>query len=405
MAQQIHVVLGPTINLHRSLLGGRLFEAYSEDPLLSGKLAAAYVRGLQDCGVGACLKHLIANESETERNTVNSILDEATLRELYLLPFEIAVEEFNAWSIMAAYNDINGITATEQHHVNNEIVKGEWDHDGLIMSDWFATKSAAASANGGLDLVMPGPAQWWVDGVVDAVESGEVDEVVIDDHLRRLLRLADRTGALGTTRTYPADLPAPDSPQRKEQLRRLAASGMTVLTNRGDLLPSPRDSRVALIGRHAIETTDMGGGSAQVNPPYQVSVAEGLSAVLGDAVAVVDGVEVRHRQAVVRPDFVSDPVTGQPGVHVTVLTADDQVLEERAGSTATAMVGFDDSYGDSAQKGPLRRQAGGRWIGASGAGSWQLNVSGQTVSFDLHAIEGGMGDTMLFPPADAGVIQ
>jgi beta-glucosidase len=407
MAQQIHVVLGPTINLHRSLLGGRLFEAYSEDPLLSGKLAAAYVRGLQDCGVGACLKHLIANESETERNTVNSILDEATLRELYLLPFEIAVEESNAWSIMAAYNDVNGITATEQHHVNNEIVKGEWDYDGLIMSDWFATKSAAASANGGLDLVMPGPAPWWVDGVVAAVESGEVDEAVIDDHLRRLLRLADRTGALGTARTYPAHLPAPDSPQRKEQLRRLAATGMTVLTNRGDLLPLPRTSRVALIGRHAIETTDMGGGSAQVNPPYQVSVAEGLSAVLGGAAAVVDGVEVRNRQAAVRPDFVSDPVTGQPGVHVTVLTADDQVLEERAGATATAMVGFDDSYGEAAQKVRFAARLavdGLVQIGASGAGSWELNVSGQTVSFDLHAIEGGMGDTMLSPPANTRIV-
>jgi beta-glucosidase len=127
-----------------------------------------------------------------------------------------------------------------------------------------------------------------------------------------------------------------------------------------------------LIGRHAIETTNMGGGSAQVNPPYQISVAEGLTAVLGDAVTVVDGVEVRHRQAVARPDFVCDPLTGQPGVHVSLLTADDQVLEERASSVATAMVGFDDSYGDAVQKvrfaarlpvdGPVE-------IGASGAGS------------------------------------
>jgi beta-glucosidase len=273
MAQEIHVVLGPTINLHRSLLGGRLFEAYSEDPLLSGKLAAAYVRGLQESGVGACLKHLVANESETERNTVDSVVDEATLRELYLLPFEIAIFEANAWSIMDAYNDVNGTTATEHDHVNNEIVKGEWGYDGLIMSDWFATKSAAASANGGLDLVMPGPASWWIDGVIAAVAAGEVDEAVIDDHVRRLLRLADRTGALGTLRSYPDDLPAPDSPQRKEQLRRLAASGITVLTNGGDVLPLARDGKVALIGRHAIETTDMGGGSAQVNPPYQISVA------------------------------------------------------------------------------------------------------------------------------------
>ncbi|HEV8174100.1 MAG TPA: glycoside hydrolase family 3 N-terminal domain-containing protein, partial [Actinoplanes sp.] len=161
MAQQIHVVLGPTINLHRTPLGGRLFEAYSEDPLLTGKLAAAYVRGMQASGVGACLKHLVANESETDRNTVNSVVDEATLRELYLLPFEIAVAEADPWSIMAAYNDVNGVAATEQHHVNNEVVKGEWGYRGLIMSDWFATKTAGPAANGGLDLVMPGPTGPW----------------------------------------------------------------------------------------------------------------------------------------------------------------------------------------------------------------------------------------------------
>src|ERR687889_1422185 len=122
MAQQIHVVLGPTINLHRSLLGGRLFEAYSEDPLLTGRLAAAYVRGMQELGVGATLKHLVANESETGRNTVDSVVDEATLRELYLLPFEIAVDDSDPWSIMAAYNDVNGVPATEQDHVTNGIV-------------------------------------------------------------------------------------------------------------------------------------------------------------------------------------------------------------------------------------------------------------------------------------------
>jgi beta-glucosidase len=269
MAQQIHVVLGPTINLHRSLLGGRLFEAYSEDPLLTGKLAAAYVRGLQDSGVGACLKHLIANESETERNTMNSVVDELTLRELYLLPFEIAVQEADAWSLMAAYNDINGVPATEQQHVNNEIVKEEWGYTGLLMSDWFATKSAAPAANGGLDLVMPGPSGPWGDALVAAVQAGDVDESVIDEHLRRLLRLADRVGALGSPRDYPEDLPAPDSPTRKEQLLRLAAEGITVLSNRDGVLPLNRSQTVALIGRHAVETIDMGGGSAQVNPPYQ----------------------------------------------------------------------------------------------------------------------------------------
>src|SRR3954453_18375547 len=204
LAQQIHVVLGPTINLHRSPLGGRLFEAYSEDPLLTGKLAAAYVRGMQSSRVGACLKHLIANESETQRNTMNSVVDEATLREVYLLPFEIAVTEAEPWSVMAAYNDVNGVPATEQRHVNVDVLKKAWGWDGLVMSDWFATKSAGPAANGGLDLVMPGPDGPWGPALVDAVRNGEVDEATIDEHLRRLLRLAERVGALGPERHYPA---------------------------------------------------------------------------------------------------------------------------------------------------------------------------------------------------------
>ena len=214
--QQIHVVLGPTINLHRSPLGGRLFEAYSEDPLLTGLLAAAYVRGLQE-RIGACLKHLVANEAETDRHTVNSTVDERTLREVYLLPFEIAVADADPWSVMAAYNDVNGLPATEQGDINNGILKGEWGWDGLLMSDWFATRSAAPAANGGLDLVMPGPEGPWGQALVDAVKAGAVAPSVLDDHVRRLLRLADRVGALGEPRTWPTDLPEPDDAVRRDQ--------------------------------------------------------------------------------------------------------------------------------------------------------------------------------------------
>src|SRR6201991_1300268 len=200
---------------------------------------------------------------------MSSVLDEKTLRELYLLPFEIAVEDGKAWSIMAAYNDVNDVPATEQQHVNNEIVKGEWAYDGLIMSDWFAAKTAAPAANGGLDLVMPGPQGPWGDTLIAAVRDGDVDESVIDNHLDRLLRLAERVGALGTPREYPEDLPTPSSHVRREQLTRLAASGITVLKNDHDVLPLGRATRVALRGRPAAETIDMGAGPGQVTPPYQ----------------------------------------------------------------------------------------------------------------------------------------
>jgi beta-glucosidase len=408
MAQRIHVVLGPTINLHRSLLGGRLFEAYSEDPLLTGKLAAAYVRGLQDSRVGACLKHLVANESETDRNTMSSEVDEATLRELYLLPFEIAVAEADPWSIMAAYNDVNGVAATEQHHVNNEMVKGEWRYSGLIMSDWYATKTAAAAANGGLDLVMPGPAGPWGEALVSAVRAGDVAESVIDEHLRRLLLLADRVGALGAPRDYPEHLPEPDSPQRKEQLRRLAAEGITVLSNRDAVLPLTRGQTIALIGRHAIETIDMGGGSAQVNPPYQSSVAEGLRALLGDAVSVTDGVEVRTRPVAARGGFLTDPETGEPGVRFTLFAADGSVIEERLSPSATTMIGFDDAFEDSVAKVAFRARinaTGPIEIGAIGAGSWELRVAGQSLRYRLAVSGRGFGEEILAPPTQANRVE
>ncbi len=401
MAQDVSVVLGPTINLHRSVLGGRLFEAYSEDPLLTGKLAAAYVEGLQASGVGACLKHLVANESETDRNTMNSVLDETTLRELYLLPFEIAIAESNPWSLMAAYNDINGQAATEQVHVNNEVVKGEWAYDGLIMSDWFATKTIAASANGGLDLVMPGPHGPWGAALVAAVEAGEVPESAIDDHVVRVLRLAKRVGKLGQERELPADLPEPDSDVRRDQLTQLAAAGMTVLRNDG-VLPLGEATTVALIGRHGIETVEMGGGSAQVNPPHQVSIAAGLGLVLGDRLTVTDGVEVRERPAPATGKVLSDPESGEPGVAVDVYAADGTPLESRVSDLAQAMVGFDDDFPVPAATVTLRARTSLRGrveIGGIGAGAWSVRLGDQAQDFELSSA-GGIGAVMLAPPAE-----
>ncbi len=427
-AQDIHVVLGPTINLHRSLLGGRLFEAYSEDPLLTGTLAAAYVRGLQGRGVAGCLKHLVANESETERNTVDSVVDEATLRELYLLPFEIAVAEADPWSVMAAYNDVNGVPATEQDHVINGILKGEWGWDGLVMSDWFATGTAGPAANGGLDLVMPGPVGPWGDALVAAVGRGEVAESVVDDHLRRLLRLARRVGALDPARapagappagtlpaeTLPAEtLPAPDSPVRREQLTRLAAAGMTVLTNDG-VLPLERGPRVAVIGRHAVDTVGMGGGSAQVTPPYQVSVADGLRSLLGDAVTVTDGVEVRSRPVPAAAGFVTDPRTGEPGVRLTLFDDRGAVIQDRHSGLAHTMVGFDDDFPETVATvriGALVDAEGPVEVGVLGAASWQLRVDTATRGAELRTSGGGIGEELLAPPAvvdrydSAGVVE
>jgi beta-glucosidase len=405
--QEIHVVLGPTINLHRSPLGGRLFEAYSEDPLLTGRLAAAYVRGLQGRGIGACLKHLVANESETERHTVDIQVDEATLREVYLLPFEIAVADADPWSIMAAYNDVNGVPATEQDAVVNGIVKGEWGWSGLVMSDWFATKSAAPAANGGLDLVMPGPHGPWGDALVGAVAAGEVDEAVLDDHVVRLLRLADRVGALGTPRAWPPGLPEPTDAVRRDALLRYAAAGMTVLTNDGDVLPLARDTRIALVGRPAVDSALMGGGSAQVNPPHQVTIAEGLAAVVPGTV-VVDGVEVRALPVRARPGFVVDPADDRPGMHVRLLASDGGVLVDEAMSETQRLVGFDDDLPEPAIRARLtaRIQHTGRvQLGVLGLGSWTVTAGAFTESFDLRPVSGDHGEGVLTPPTRTVEVQ
>ncbi len=396
--QRVHVVLGPTINLHRTPLGGRLFEAYSEDPFLTGRFAAAYVRGLQAQGVGACLKHLVANEAETDRHTVNSVVDERTLREVYLLPFEIAVADADPWSVMAAYNDVDGVPATEHDEVNNGILKGEWGWSGLLMSDWFATKSAAAAANGGLDLVMPGPAGPWGDALVSAVESGEVSPVVLDDHVRRLLRLASRVGALGTARSWPEALPEPDGDVRRDQLTRLAAGGMTVLRN-GGALPLASGRRVALVGRLAVDTTCMGGGSAQVRAPHQVSVADGLSSRLGGSVTVVDGVAVRSLPRPARPGWLSVPGTGHPGMRVRLLGASGAVLAEEVTGESATLVGVEEGLPEPVARVELAAVVppGALRVGVLGIADWTVRVADVNAEPSLTAESDDVGEAVLRP--------
>lgn len=402
--QHIHTVLGPTINLHRTPLGGRLFEAYSEDPLLTGRLAAAYVRGMQAHDVAACPKHLVANESETERNFMDSRVAEDVLRELYLLPFEIVHTDANPWTMMAAYNRVNGVSATEHDELINDLVKGEWGYDGLVMSDWLAAKTTEQTANGGLDLIMPGPEGPWGEQLVAAVREGRVAESAVDDHLRRLLRLADRTGALcpfdsDRERDWPT-MPAVDSSQRAEQLRRLATGGMTVLRNENATLPLARDTRVALIGRHAVETICMGGGSAQVNPPYQVSIAEGLEAA-GVAQRVVDGVEVRVRGVAAKPGWVTAPSDGSPGMDLILRDADRVEMTASATGSTTFSIGFDDDTPRPVAYATMTASLaeGGRLeLGVIGAGRWSVRIGERTETVELTTSGHDPGEAMLKPP-------
>ncbi len=170
------VVLAPTINIMRTPLWGRNFETYSEDPFLAGRLGAAYVEGLQGEGVGASLKHYAANNQEEGRMTVSVEMDERTLRELYLSAFEHVVKTANPWTVMASYNRVDGVYATESRKLLIDILKGEWGYDGVVVSDWGAVHATAAAANGGTDLEMPGPALWFGDKLLAAVKAGEVPD-------------------------------------------------------------------------------------------------------------------------------------------------------------------------------------------------------------------------------------
>jgi beta-glucosidase len=271
------ILLAPTVNLHRHPLWGRNFEAFSEDPMLSGKLAAAYIAGVQGEGVAATVKHLVCNESEHERRTCSSEVDERTLRELYLLPFEIAVREAGVLAVMTSYNRLNGRYLADRGDIIDAIVRDEWGFDGIVMTDWWAAASTVDAAQAGLDLEMPGPGRAFGPALAAAVREGTVKEDKLDDKARRLLSLFDRLGAFND----PVSLPERPENRPRDRLiaRQAATEAMVLLTNDGLLpLDLSKLSRIALIGPNAEKPSVMGGGSATVLPHYVSSPLEALRA-------------------------------------------------------------------------------------------------------------------------------
>lgn len=285
------VLLAPTVNIHRTPIGGRNFESFSEDPYLTARMAVAYIRGLQSQGIGATVKHYAGNESEFERTSISTEVDERTLREIYLPPFEAAVREANTWAVMASYNLVNGVAASEHPELLQSILRDEWGFDGVVMSDWFmSVKSTAASANAGLDLEMPGPGLWRGEKLLQAVKDGEVTEETIDKSVLRLLNLLEKAGKFAQPEEEPEQ--AIDLPEHRALIRQAGAEGMVLLKNEQSVLPLQRETlhSIAIIGPNAKEAQIMGGGSAQVNPHYRVTPFEGILAKLGE------GTEVGYEQ-------------------------------------------------------------------------------------------------------------
>ncbi len=278
-------LLAPTVNLHRNPLAGRNFECWSEDPLLTGKLAAAYVRGAQSQGVFATVKHYVGNEAEFERNTIDSVVDERSLRELYLLPFEIIVKEADVQGVMTAYNRLNGDWLNMQRRYLVDILRDEWGFDGLVMTDWFAAADRERSLAAGLDLEMPGPGRELGSTLVEAVREGRVAEADVDTAVRRQLVVFDRLGLLGGP-TDPIE-PLPESEETNAVLRAAGAAGMVLFTNDGTLPLAPTTLKsVAIIGPRALVPSATGGGSAQLNSHRPAVPAHAITDRLGAGVQV-----------------------------------------------------------------------------------------------------------------------
>ncbi len=277
-----HMLLAPTVNIHRSPLAGRNFECYSEDPYLTSRLAVAYIRGLQREGVGACIKHFVCNDSEFERQSISSVVGERALREIYLRPFQVALREAQPWSVMSSYNRVNGVYANENARLLLEILKGEWGFDGLVMSDWYGTYTPNA-VKGGLDLEMPGPARWMGKYAFESVQKGEIGEDAIDDKIRRLLRTMERVGVFESPKLR--DEQAIDRPEHRRIAREAASEAIVLLKNSNSILPLDKNKvkSVAVIGANARWASIMGGGSVHVTPHYVVTPLDAIKDRLGES--------------------------------------------------------------------------------------------------------------------------
>lgn len=275
IALDVDIILGPGANMKRSPLCGRNFEYFSEDPFLAGEMAASLIAGIQSKGVGTSLKHFAANNQEFQRFSINAEVDERTLREIYLTAFEMAVKKAKPWTVMCAYNKLNGTYCSENHELLVDILKNEWGFEGLVVSDWGAVHDRVASLKGGLDLEMPGPQERRVQAVVNAVRSGELDEAVLDESVRRILGIIYKAQETKKGAKF-------DTEAHHALAREIAGEGFVLLKNNG-ILPLKKYERIAVIGRAAENAHFQGGGSSHINPTHVAAPLKELHALIPGA--------------------------------------------------------------------------------------------------------------------------
>ncbi len=407
-AKNVDVVLGPTINMHRTPGGGRHFECLSEDPVLTAELAAAYVDGIQSHGVAATPKHYLCNDFETERYTVDVLVDERTLREVYLLAFEKAVTDAHAWLVMSSYNAVNGTTASESDLLEQPL-NSEWGFDGVMIGDWTGVRSLE-SARKSQDLAMPGPDGPWGDTLVRAVRSGSVPETAVDRKVLRLLLLAARLGRLdgvapAVTRTR-ADIDVPGF------ARTAATEAAVLLENRSVLPVDPAGvNRIVVVGYAARTPRIQGGGSATVVPAHIVSPLNGIRAAFpGAEVQFCHGPIVEDGIAFLPLDQLTNPGSAEPGLQVRFLDAEGAELHhEDRRATNLVWFGGDAPIADAATveiATRFRPDSGGDLrLGIGAIGRVQLSADGVTVLDEqVDPVGTDLGAALLASPITEAVI-
>jgi beta-glucosidase len=384
-----HVVLGPTINLQRTPIGGRNFECYSEDPYLTGILGTAFVASLQAEGIGACPKHFVANDTEFERHTISSVVDQETLEAVYLLPFEMIVRRARPWMIMSSYNRVNGTYASSHTELLVTTLKDKWGFDGVVVSDWGAALETIPNALGGLDLEMPGPSKVWGKKLVAAVEEGNVSEAIIDEKIERLFRLIERTKACAGQAEQPET--GIDAPEKRDLLKRAAQEGMVLLKNSEKTLPLEPGfkGRIAVIGPNAARGQIMGGGSSYVNSHRPSHPLEGIKAAFPNATVeylqgcrnnkyapLIDPLRIRHPSGLQtgfeKRTYATSRFDGQPTSIDRIPSSVMKLLDaDGAGTNETAGIILEGDY--------TPETGGSHVLGLMSAGRARLFVDSEEV--------------------------